>query len=311
MQKDCARGLNKMEFYKEKRILVTGGGFLGREIVSLLLEKGIQEIRIFDNSEQQLFKCELEFKREPKVSYVLGDIADYNAIEMAMPNIDFVIHTAACKFVNYVEYHPFQAIKTNVEGTMNVIKAAMNRQSVHKIINISSDKACNPVSIYGHTKGLGERLVTWASRANQKVFCSIRFPNFYGSDGSVIETWERQGKVGLPITVTDKRMMRYFIGIREAAELTLDALEASEGGEIFVPTDVTESSILELAEEFSERFDVDIEFIGKRLGERFHEPLMTEYEREIATREGQFWRIDSKKEYIGTPHYLYNTYREK
>ena len=299
-----------MDFYNKERVLITGGGSLGQEIVRLLLEKGVQEIRILDNSEQQLFKCELEFKREPKVSYVLGDIADYNAVEMAMPNINLVIHTAACKFVNYIEYHPFQAIKTNVEGTMNVIKVAINRQSVHKVINISSDKACNPVSIYGHTKALGERLITWASRANQKVFCSIRFPNFYGSDGSVIETWNRQGEAGLPITVTDKGMMRYFIGIKEAAELTLDALKVSEGGEIFVPVDVTERSILELAEEFSEKFGVSIEFIGKRLGERLREPLMTETEYDMAIKESQFWKIDSKKEYIGIPHYLYRTYME-
>lgn len=300
-----------MEFYKENCFLITGGGSLGREIVKILLEKGTHEIRILDNSEQQLFKCELEFRRNSRVAYFLGDVCDLDAIDMALPGVDLVIHTAACKFVNYVEYHPFQAIRTNVDGSINVIKAVIKSYSVNKAINISSDKACNPVSIYGHTKALGERFFTWADRVSQKVFCSIRFPNFYGSEGSVIETWERQGKAGLPITVTDKRMMRYFIDIREAAELTLDALEASEGGEIFVPADMTESSILELAEEFSERFSVDIEFIGKRLGERLHEPLMTEDELEIATRGGQFWRIDPKKEYIGTPHYLYNQYKEK
>lgn len=300
-----------MKFYKEKCVLITGGGTLGREIVKLLLEKGTQEIRILDNAEQQLFKCELDFQNDHRVSYFLGDVFDLDAINMALPEVDFVIHTAACKFVNYVEYHPFKAIRTNVDGTINIIKAVINSYSVKKAVNISSDKACNPVSIYGYTKGLGERFFIWADRVSPKAFCSVRFPNFYGSDGSVIKTWKRQGEAGLPITVTDKRMMRYFISIREAAELTLEALEVSEGGEIFVPADVAERSIMEIAEEFSEKYGVPIKLIGSRLGERLHEPLMTKVEYDMATQEGKFWRIDSKKEFIGTPHYLYNTYREK
>lgn len=301
----------RLDFYKGKRVLITGGGTLGREIVKLLLELGIQEIRIFDNAEQQLFKCELDFQNDPRVSYLLGDVFDLNAINMALPGVDLIIHTAACKFVNYVEYHPFKAIRTNVDGTINIINAVINSYSVKKVVNISSDKACNPVSIYGYTKGLGERFFTWADRVSPKAFCSVRFPNFYGSDGSVIETWERQGKAGLPITVTDKRMMRYFISIREAAELTLDALKNSEGGEIFVPADVSERSVMEIAKEFSEKYDVPIKLIGNRLGERLHEPLMTEVEHDMATQEGKFWIIDSKKEFIGTPHYLYNAYKEK
>ena len=229
---------------------------------------------------------------------------------MALPEVDLIIHTAACKFVNYVEYHPFKSIRTNVDGTINIIKAVINSCSIKKAVNISSDKACNPVSIYGYTKGLGERFFTWADRVSPKIFCSVRFPNFYGSEGSVIETWTRQGEAGQPITVTDKRMMRYFIGIREAAELTLDALEISDGGEIFVPTDVTERSIMEIAEEFSEKYGVLIKLIGNRLGERLQEPIMTAVEYDLATQEGRFWRIDSKKEFIGIPHYLYNAYRK-
>jgi len=301
----------RLDFYKEKSVLITGGGTLGREIVKLLLEKGTKEIRIFDNAEQQLFKCELDFQNDPRVSYLLGDVCDLDAINMALPGVDVIIHTAACKFVNYIEYHPFKAIRTNVDGIINIIKAVINSYSVKKAVNISSDKACNPVSIYGYTKGLGERFFTWADRVSPKAFCSVRFPNFYGSDGSVIDTWGRQGKAGLPITVTDKRMMRYFIGIREAAELTLDSLEFSEGGEIFVPADLAERSIMEIAEEFSERYGVPIRLTGKRLGERLREPLMTEIEYDMATQEGKFWRIDPKKEFIGTPHYLYNAYREK
>lgn len=300
-----------MTFFDEKKVLITGGGSLGRELVHQLLGRNINEVRILDVSEQQLHKCEIKFCQEPRVSYVLGDVGDYDAVEMAMPDIDFVIHTAACKFVNYVEYHPFQAIRTNVEGTLNVVKASIRSHSIQKVVNISSDKACNPCSIYGLTKALQERFFTWADRVSTKTFCSVRFPNFYGSEGSVIEIWDRQGKEGIPITVTDRRMKRYFVSIKEAAELTLEALEASEGGEIFIPSDVQELSIMEIAEEYSKKFGVAIEFIGKRLGERLHENLMTEEEREMATLEGPFWRIETKKQYLGTPHYLYDTYRER
>ncbi|HUS77215.1 MAG TPA: polysaccharide biosynthesis protein [Patescibacteria group bacterium] len=298
-----------MTFYKGKTCLITGGGSLGRELVTILIEREAREVRIFDNSEQQLYKCELEFRRDPQVSYLLGDVGDLDAVEKAMLGINLVIHTAACKFVNYVECHPFPSIHANVQGTINVVKAAIKAPFVQKAIVIGSDKACNPCSIYGHTKALQERLFTYASRVSQKAFCTVRFPNFYGSDGSVIQTWQKQGEEGLPITLTDKEMARYFVGLREAAELTLEALEFSEGGDIFVPADVPERRILEIAEEFSEKYGVPIKLIGRRVGERLHEPLMTEEEREIATREGRFWRIDAKREYLGTAHYLYDTYR--
>ena len=298
-----------MTFYDNKTVLVTGGGSLGRELVALLLEREAREVRIFDNSEQQLYKCELEFSQHPEVTYIQGDVGDIDAVEMAMPRVELVIHTAACKFINYVEYHPFQALRTNVDGTQKLLKAIFRTPSVMKVINISTDKVCNPVSIYGHTKALGERLFTWADRVSQKAFCTVRFPNFYGSDGSVIQTWHKQGEEGLPLTVTNERMTRYFISLREAAELTLEALEISEGGEIFVPVNVPERSIMELAEEFREKYGVPISIIGRRVGERLHEPMMTKEEKEVATREGRFWRIDAKREYLGTAHYLYDTYR--
>ncbi len=299
-----------MAFYEDKIILVTGGGSLGRELVVRLLEREAREVRIFDNSEQQLHKCELAFRRHPEVAYIQGDVGDPDAVEMALPGAKLVIHTAACKFVNYVEYHPFQALRTNVEGTQNLVKAIFRIPSVMKAINISSDKACNPVSIYGHTKALGERLFTWADRVSRKAFCSVRFPNFFGCEGSVIETWTRQGEAGLPITVTDKGMTRHFITLRAAAEFTLEALKAAKGGEVFVPANVPERSIMDLAEEYAEKYGVSMEFIGRRLGERLHEVMITEEEKEMATRDSLFWVIETGKEYLGTPHYLYDTYRE-
>ena len=292
--------------FKDKIVLITGGGSLGMELVKALLKKDVNEIRIFDNSEQQLYKCELEFRRDPRVSYLLGDVGDYDAVEMAMPRVTYVIHTAACKFVNYVEYHPFQPIRTNVDGTINVIKATMWGASVEKVINISSDKACNPCSIYGLTKALQERLFTWADRSSRTIFCSIRFPNFFGSAGSVIETWKKQAANGLPLTITDERMVRYFIKIPDAANRTLGALTRAEGGEIYIPTNLEEKNIKDLMREYGTEFEI----IGRRSGERLHEVLMTETEKDMATIEGNLWKIDTGKGYLGTPHYLYDTYRK-
>ena len=291
--------------FKNKILLITGGGSLGTELVKALLKKEVREIRIFDNSEQQLYNCELEFRKDSRVSYLLGDVGDYDAVEMALLGVNLLIHTAACKFVNYVEYHPFQSIKTNVDGTINIIKAIIRESSMEKAINISSDKACNPCNIYGLTKALQERLFTWAERSSRKVFCSIRFPNFFGSAGSVIETWKKQVANSLPLTLTDERMTRYFIEVPDAANRTLEALSKAEGGEIYVPADLKEKNIKDLMLEHGN----DFEIIGRRPGERLHEVLMTETERDMATLEGNLWKIDAGKNYLGTPHYLYDTYR--
>lgn len=291
--------------FKDKVLLITGGGSLGTELIRVLLKKEVKGIRVFDNSEQQLYNCELEFRGDPRVSYLLGDVGDYDAVEMALPGVNFLIHTAACKFVNYVEYHPFQSIRTNVDGTTNIIKAVMREASVEKAINISSDKACNPCNIYGLTKALQERLFIWADRSSRKVFCSMRFPNFFGSAGSVIETWKKQASNGLPLTLTDEKMYRYFIEIPDAANRTLEALNKAEGGEIYIPADLEEKNMKDLMLEYGSEFEI----IGRRSGERLHEVLMTEAEKDMATMEGNLWKIDTKKDYLGTPHYLYDTYR--
>lgn len=291
-------------FLEDKTVLITGGGSLGRELIALLLDRGVHSIRVLDNSEQSLFKCECLFRRDGRVSYFLGDVGNYDDVELSMPGVDYIIHTAASKFINYVEYHPFKSIRTNVDGTINVIKAVIKAPSVRSMINISSDKACNPASIYGLTKALQERLIMWASRVSHKNFCSIRFPNFIDSDGSVFKIWKNQAEAGTSLTITDEKMTRHFISIPRAAELTLEALKASKGGEIFLPADIKAKNIMELAKEYGDNF----KFIGKRLGERLHEAQMTDEERERAVRQGTFWIIDTKRDYIGTPHYLYDTY---
>lgn len=273
--------------FENKRILVSGCGSLGRELVKQLLEQKAL-VKCLDHSEQAFFKLESELgEKPPELTFVLGDITNYDAVETAMVGVSYVIHTVAKKFVNYVEDNPFLAINTNVYGTMNVIRTSIKSDSVQKMLNVSTDKVCHATSTYGLTKALGERLVMWANTVNTKTFATIRHPNFIPSDGSCFDIWKEQVAKGKPITITDKRMRRWFISIGEAATLTLKALELAKGGEVFIPATAKEVKIIDLARDYGQNFKV----IGRRLGERLRENLMTSEERNKAILEGELWRI--------------------
>lgn len=274
--------------FENKTVLITGCGSLGRELIKQLLEQKAL-VKCLGHSEQPFFKLELELgEKPPELTFILGDITSYDAVESAVGGVDYVIHTVAKKFVNYIEDNPLLAINTNVFGTMNVIRASIRSDSVKKMLNISTDKVCNAISTYGLTKALTERLVMWANTvSNKKVFATIRHPNFKPSDGSCFDIWKQQATKGKPITITDKRMQRWFIPIEEAVRLTLKALELAKGGEIFIPAIAREMKMVDLAREYGE----NIKFIGKRPGERLRENLMTSEERKKAVLEGDFWRI--------------------
>lgn len=272
--------------FEGKKVLVTGGGSLGRELVKLLLEYKAY-VKCLDQSEQALFNLQLKTGRSKNLEVFLVDIIDYDSVETVASDMDYVIHTVAKKFLNYVEIDPLLAIKTNVDGTQNIIKACIRSNSVQKMINISTDKACNPTTIYGLTKSLGEHLVSWANGMNGKIFSSIRCPNFMPSDGSCFQIWEEEARRGDFITVTDERMVRWFIPIEEVAKLTLEALTLSEGGEVFVPSTAKEHKIIDLALEYGR----SLQFIGMRNGEKLREILITPEEEKRAKLKGDLWRF--------------------
>jgi UDP-N-acetylglucosamine 4,6-dehydratase len=273
--------------FKDKRVLVTGCGSLGRQIISQLLEVGVSHVTILDNSEQSFFKFREDRILPDNLRFILADIADQDAVARACHRIDYIIHTIAKKFVNYIEDNPIGAIKTNVTGTINIINACCNSH-VLKVLNISTDKACHPASTYGLTKALTERLTSWANiYCAPPFFSTIRFPNFLPSDGSCFSIWEKQKAKGEPITITDRRMTRYFIPIKEAATLTLKALELAKGGEIFVPAFLKEQKITDVAATYGTNFKI----VGRRPGEKLHESLMTSVERKKAEKIFDFWRF--------------------
>ncbi len=278
------------KYYENKIILVTGGcGSIGSEIVKKLLRFNVKSIRIFDNDEGKLFEIEQELKSK-KIRPLIGDVRDKDRLMGAVENVDIIFHAAALKHVPLCEYNPFEAVKTNIIGTQNVIKASL-QEEIDKLIFISTDKAVNPTGVMGASKLLAEKIVISANNfkgRKKTTFCSVRFGNVLNSYGSVIPLFKNQIKNGGPVTVTDPDMTRFFMKIPRAVDLVLKAGCLSQGGEIFIfkmPTvrigDLAQASI----ETFAHYYDLDkknikIMVVGKRLGEKMHEELMNEIDKE-------------------------------
>jgi len=225
------------EFYRDTTLLITGGvGSIGREIAKNLLEYETTTVRILDNNETRLFDLKHE-RQSKKLRTLVGDIRDMYRLKRAIENVDIVLHVAALKHVLLCEYNPFEAVKTNVTGTQNLIDACIEEE-VKKVIFTSSDKAVNPTNVMGTTKLLAERLITSANYYNKRVrktvFSSVRFGNVLGSRGSVIPLFKKQIEKGESITITDKEMTRFVMPMRDAINLLLKATEITQGGEIFV-----------------------------------------------------------------------------
>lgn len=289
--------------FENKGILVTGGcGSIGSEIVKQLLKYNPSKVRVFDNNESNLFHLGQELKSE-KIRLLIGDIRDRNRVYRAMKGVDIVFHAAALKHVPLCEYNPFEAVSTNVLGTENLISAAMDN-NVEKFIGISTDKAVNPINTMGATKLLSEKIIidTSISAANTK-FCCVRFGNVLDSVGSVIPIFRKQIKNKGPLTITDKEMTRFFMTMSDAISLVLKAAKITRGGEIFILKmdvikiiDLAKALIEELGPKYGHKpQDIEIEFIGKRLGEKMHESLMTEEEYMYATDIGGMYILKYPK----------------
>lgn len=275
-------------FYKDKVVLVTGGtGSIGSEIVRKLLELNPAVVRVFDNNETGLFELEQELDTE-KIRTFIGDIRDEDRLKRAFENVDIIFHAAALKHVPLCEYNPFDAVKTNVLGTQNVLNAALDRD-VEKVIMISTDKTVNPVNVMGATKLLAERLTISANYYTgdkRTVFSCVRFGNVLDSRGSVVPLFKNQIKNGGPVTITDPSMTRFVMGIPQAVDLILKSGAKAKGKEIFI-LKMPALKIIDLAEVMIEEFatlyeykpeDIHIKVIGKRNGEKIYEELMTEEE---------------------------------
>lgn len=276
-----------MNIFSGKNILVTGGtGSIGSGIVRKVLQYSPKVVRVFSNDENSLFNLRQELQGHSQLRFLVGDVRDTERLRMAAEDIDFIFHAAALKHVPLCEYNPFEAVKTNVLGTQNVIEVAMG-EDVEKVIAIGTDKAVNPVNVMGATKLLAERLTISANYYIRKTALScVRFGNVLDSRGSVLPLFDEQIRNGGPVTITDPDMTRFVMTIPRAIELILRAMEIAQGGEVFIfkmPAlrvgDLAEVMIEELAPRYGyEPGKIGVKIIGKRLGEKYDEELMTEEE---------------------------------
>ena len=267
--------------FENKKILITGGtGSLGKALTKRLLESKVDRIRIFSRNENKQVDMENEFS-DSRLRFLIGDVRDRDRLEAALEDIDIVFHAAALKHVPRIEYNPFEAIKTNVIGSQNVIDAAL-KQNVEKAICISTDKAVSPLNTYGATKLLMEKLFITANNFMQlprhrTKFLAIRYGNVFGSSGSIIPTFLKQIKNGGKITVTDTRMTRFSITMEQALDFILDCSVTGKKSEIYIPK-LKGYSIELIIETFRDLYEVEIENIGLRPGEKFHEVLISKDE---------------------------------
>nr|WP_302596901.1 polysaccharide biosynthesis protein [uncultured Cellulosilyticum sp.] len=266
--------------YKNQVILITGGtGSWGHELVRQLLNESPKEIRIFSRGELSQVKMEREFM-DPRLKFIIGDIRDLEVLTTATQNVDYVFHLAALKHVPICELQPNEAIKTNIVGTQNLIKACI-KNKVKKVIDVSTDKAVDALNLYGMTKAVGERLIIQANLLSEDTkFVCIRAGNVLGSNGSVVPFFVNQIRELKKVTITDSKMTRYFITLPEAISLLFKAVQASVGGETFVMR-MPAYRIMDVAQvliEDSGVKDVAIETVGIRPGEKLDEVLVSEHE---------------------------------
>ena len=268
--------------FKDKTILITGGtGSLGQALTKRLLEMDAHAIRIFSRNESKQIEMENNIK-DDRIRFFLGDIRDLQRLTRATEDVDLVFHAAALKHVPKIEYNPFEAIKTNVVGSQNVIDACLTND-VEKVVCVGTDKAVSPLNTYGATKLLMEKLFVAAKNylnpeKHRTVFLAVRYGNVLGSSGSVIPKFIEQIKANKPVTITDLKMTRFSITMNEALDFILNATKVGKGSEVFIPklcayniADV-KNALIELLSDTGEKI------IGIRTGEKLHETLINEDE---------------------------------
>ena len=289
-----------MSVYNGATLLITGGtGSFGNTVLKHFLATDISQIRIFsrDEKKQDDMRHELQAKYPDyaaKVKFFIGDVRDYQSVKDAMPGVDYIFHAAALKQVPSCEFFPMQAVKTNIEGTDNVLHAAIEN-GVKKVVCLSTDKAAYPINAMGISKAMMEHVVTANARVaaerGNTVICCTRYGNVMCSRGSVIPLFIEQIKAGNPITITNPDMTRFLMNLDEAVELVQFAFEHADPGDLFVQK-ADASTIGDLAKAVQKLFgDTGTKIIGTRHGEKLYETLLTTEEKLKAEDMGQYFRV--------------------
>ena len=288
--------------FKNKKILITGGtGSIGVGLAKQLIKFKPKTIRILSNDENSIFEMKRVIGNNPMFTFMMGDVRDRSRLDLAIKNIDIVFHTAAMKHVDICEENPFDAVKTNVIGTSNLLEASLI-EKVSKFIFISTDKATNPSSTLGASKLLAERLTLDASsyRGDGKtIFSIVRFGNVIGSRGSVFQIFLEQIKKHESLMITDSRMTRFIMSVSEATNLILEVTHTAKDGEVFILkmpsvtiSDLAKCMIQVCKEKFVSKGKMSsIKTSKLREGERFNEYLITDEEIPFCEDMGKMYRV--------------------
>ena len=301
--------LNLVREFKGKNILITGGtGSIGMGLAKQLIKYNPKEIRIFSNDENSIFEAKENLGGNHIYKFMVGDVRDKDRLNLAIRNVDIVYHTAAMKHIEICEENPFDAVKTNVVGTSNVLESSII-EGIEKFVFISTDKATNPTSTLGGSKLLAERLTldagTYSGKGKTK-FSIVRFGNVLGSRGSVFQIFQKQIKMKKPLTVTDKNMTRFIMSISDAASMILHVTKILSGGEIYIlkmPSirieDLAKGMLHVYGSRFPDYRNTSSLKITKPRGERFHELLISKEEMPYCHDMGDMYKVSktpSKKQ---------------
>ena len=293
--------LNLPREFKGKNILITGGtGSIGLGLAKQLIKYNPKEIRIFSNDENSIFEAKENLGENHIYKFMVGDVRDKDRLNLAIRNVDIVYHTAAMKHIEICEDNPFDAVKTNIVGTSNILEASII-EGIKKFVFISTDKATNPTSTLGGSKLLAERLTldagTYSGKGKTK-FAIVRFGNVLGSRGSVFQIFQNQIKMKKPLTVTDKRMTRFIMSISDAASMILNVTKIMNDSEIYIlkmPSirieDLANGMLHVYGLRFPDYRNTSSIKITKPRGERFHELLISKEEMPYCHDMGDMYKI--------------------
>jgi len=281
--------------FKNKILLITGGtGSFGNAVLRRFLNSDIKEIRIFSRDEKKQDDMR-HLIQNPKVKFYIGDVRDRRSVDLVMSGVDYIFSAAALKQVPSCEFFPMQAVKTNVDGTDNVIQSAI-AHGVKNVVVLSTDKAAYPINAMGISKAMMEKVAIAHGRSlgqdAKTTICCTRYGNVMASRGSVIPLWVEQMKAGNSITITDPNMTRFMMTLDDAVDLVMYAFEHGDNGDLFVQK-APAATLTVLAEALKELYKTDneVKTIGTRHGEKLYETLVTREEMAKAIDMGEYYRI--------------------
>ncbi len=265
-----------MNLLKDKTVLITGGtGSFGKKFSKILLDEfGPAKLIIYSRDELKQYEMQQQFSEYSNIRFFIGDVRDKERLLRAFDGVDYVVHAAALKQVPAMEYNPSEAIKTNVNGAMNIIDAAIDR-NIKKVVALSTDKACNPINLYGATKLCSDKLFVAAnsySGGHGTRFAVVRYGNVVGSRGSVVPFFKKMKEKDV-LPITDPQMTRFWITLEQGVRFVIKAFERMHGGELFVPK-IPSMNIMDLAKAIAPKCKTKV--VGIRPGEKIHEVMISE-----------------------------------